>query len=248
MSRQVRLAVFAVAAASVAALLAVALLGLPHFGQHHHPYRTAAVKAAIAHRTANAVSAVNFDSRGLDTLGEESILLGSAVGVAALLRISRDEAVTRPAGGGRVLESTGMAGVVALGVTIVVGFNVVAHGHLTPGGGFQGGVVLATGFHLLYVAGRYQSLERLRPAVVFEVGEAAGAIAFAGIGIAGLIATGSFLTNFLGWGTFGDLFSAGTVPILNIAVGVEVASGIVILLTRFLEQDLTIAAAGGAPL
>jgi multicomponent Na+:H+ antiporter subunit B len=39
---------------------------------------------------------------------------------------------------------------------------------------------------------------------------------------------------------WGSLLSAGTVPLLNIAVGVEVASGVVVLLTKFLDQALRI--------
>lgn len=239
MSRRARLTLIAFAAAGVGALLIAAFSGLPDFGSAHHPYRDAAVSAALTHRTPNVVSAINFDSRAIDTLGEEVILLASVVGVATLLRRAKGER-ERPLSGGRVMELTKFAGYQMTGATLLIGLNVIGHGHLTPGGGFQGGVVLATGLHLLYVAGRYRALERVRPLPAFELGEAAGASAFAGLGIAGLAATGGFLANLWPPGSFGHLLSAGTVPLLNVAVGIEVASGIVVLLAKFLEQALTI--------
>ena len=240
MSRRGRFTVFLVGAGCIGALLVLSFLKLPWFGTTTHQYRDHAVAAAIDHATANTVSSVNFDQRAIDTLGEETILLGSVVGAAALLRPGREEREAKPRGGGRVMESTRLTGYLVLGVTLILGVDVVVHGHVTPGGGFQGGVVLATGLHLVYVAGRYPALERLRPRGLFEVGEGAGAAAFAGLGVAGMAVAGSFLANLLPYGTFGDLLSAGSVPLLNVAVGLEVASGTVILLAKFLEQAIRI--------
>jgi multicomponent Na+:H+ antiporter subunit B len=236
MNPPARMVVFGVGAGGLAVLFALAFAKMPAFGSVIHLYRTLAVRAAVAHRTANVVSSINFDQRGLDTLGEETILLASVVGAAVLLRPSHEESQRRPPPQVRVLEITRLAGYVLLPVTLIVGFDVVTHGHLTPGGGFQGGVVLATGLHLLYVSSGYQALERLRPLGVYETGEAVGAAAFGGLGLAGIVVAGEFLANILPLGTFGQLLSAGTIPILNVAVGLEVASGMVVLLANFLQQ------------
>lgn len=235
-----RLVLFATGATGVAALAVLAILRLPSFGGTYHPYRTHAIGAAVLHHTANVVSSINFDQRGLDTLGEESILLASVIGAAVLLRPGKEETERRSLSGGRMLESTRLIGYLLMPITLVVGLDVIAHGHLTPGGGFQGGVVLGTGIHLLYVAGSYTALERIRPVGAIEWGEAVGAAAFACLGIAGLLVAGAFLANIIPTGTFGQLFSAGTVPVLNGAVGVEVASGVAILLAKFLEQAIQV--------
>jgi multicomponent Na+:H+ antiporter subunit B len=246
MSRPLRLVVFAAGAGGTAALFLLAVLDMPPFGSRFHPYRNHSVPAALAHATANVVSSVNFDQRGMDTLAEESILFASVVVVATLLRKTDDEE-WRKERRGRVLDSTLLMGWILLPYTLLLGFDVVAHGHLTPGGGFQGGVVLGTGIHLLYVAGRYDMLRRVRPIRPFEWGEAIGTGAFACLGVAGVLATGAFLANVVPHGTFGTLLSAGTVPILNGAVGVEVASGVVVLVSAFLDQaiGLETAPAGG---
>ena len=86
MSREARYIVLAVGTAALGAALAWAFLLMPTFGGTFHPYRDAAATAALSHATANVVSSVNFDQRGFDTLGEETILLASVVGVAVLLR------------------------------------------------------------------------------------------------------------------------------------------------------------------
>jgi multicomponent Na+:H+ antiporter subunit B len=123
---------------------------------------------------------------------------------------------------------------------MMIGLLTVAHGALTPGGGFQGGVVLGSGLHLLYVAGSYRALERLRPLEGFEYGEALGAGAFACFGVATALVGTVFLGNLLPLGTFGELFSSGSVLLLSVAVGVEVASGTVVLLAGFLTQAIAV--------
>lgn len=235
---------FAVGAAGVAVLFGLAFARMPAFGGMVHLYRDLAVRAAVSHHTANVVSSVNFDQRALDTLGEETILIGSVIGASVLLRPSQEESEGRPSATGRTLESTKLAGYVLLPVTLIVGFDVVAHGHLTPGGGFQGGVVLATGLHLLYVSGSYQALDRLRPLALYDAGDALGASLFAALGIAGIVGTGAFLANIIPMGTFGQLLSAGTVPVLSIVVGIEVGCGMMVLLTHFLDQDIVVYMSG----
>lgn len=243
MNRAARLVVFGVGAVALAVLLGFALVRMPGFGAAWHPYRDAAVTAALRHATANVVSSVNFDQRGLDTFGEEVILLASVLGATTLLRPSDDEQRREPPGAGRVLQGTQLAGYVFLPITLVIGADVVAHGQLTPGGGFQGGVVLGTGIHLLYVAGSYPALRRLRPLQWYEYGEAAGMAGVVALGVAGLAAGAGFLANALPTGQLAQLVSAGTVPLFSVSIGVEVASGVVVLLAGFLEQDLAISSA-----
>lgn len=240
MTRRLRLLLFAGGAAATGLLLVLGVLGLPHFGSSFHPYRDLAVPAAVAHKTANVVSSINFDLRGLDTLGEETILLASVVGAAVLLRAADDEGETRPLARGRMLDSTRLVGYLLLPITMLIGLDTVVHGALTPGGGFQGGVVLGTGIHLLYVAGSYRALQRVGPPEVFEYGEALGTGAFTCVGIAGLLAGTGFLGNLLPKGAFGSLLSSGSVLLLSAAVGVEVASGVVVLLASFLRQALRV--------
>lgn len=239
MTRRVRLVLFAAAASGLAVLCLLAFFDMPRFGGTDHPYRNLAIPAAVAHATANVVSAVNFDQRGLDTFAEESILIASVLAVATLLRRADDEQY-RESGGGRVLDATVLTGWVMLPVGLIVGLDVIAHGHLTPGGGFQGGIVLGTAIHLMYVAGRYEILQRVRPLRPFEWGEAFGTGAYACVGIAGILVAGAFLDNFLSYGSFGTLFSSGTVELLNGAVGVEVASGIIIVISRFIDQAVAL--------
>jgi multicomponent Na+:H+ antiporter subunit B len=239
----VRLVLFLVAAAVFAAAFTAACTDLPRFGTSSHPYGSRAVSAALEHRTANVISAINFDQRALDTLGEESILFGSVLGALALLRRARDEDRGDPEPG-RVLPSTRLFGAGLLPVTVLVGAYVVAHGQLSPGGGFQGGVVLATGLHLAYVAADYRVLRRVRPLAVFAALDAVGAGAFAALGLAGLITGAAYLQNVLPLGTFNQLSSAGLVPLVNAAVGLEVASGVIVLIAQFLDQAVEIVSPG----
>lgn len=239
MSRRARIGLFWGAAAVIAVMLALACAGLPHFGTGAHPYGARAVAVSLRQHTANVVSSVNFDQRAFDTLGEESILFAAVLGTVVLLRQARDERQGSPRSG-RVLPSTRLLGVVLLPVALLTGVYVIAHGQLSPGGGFQGGVVLATGLHLAYLAADYRVLERIRPLAVLDVADAVGAGAFAALGFAGIIAGAAYLQNVLPLGTFNTLTSGGLVPVINAAVGVEVGSGVVVLLAHFIDQAIEI--------
>ncbi|MFE5812463.1 MnhB domain-containing protein [Streptomyces sp. NPDC056479] len=240
MNPRTRLGIVALGLAGLAALLVAACLQLPDFGGDRHPYGERAVHASLDRHTANTIASVNFDQRAFDTLGEMTILFAAVVGCVVLLRQTRDEhrAPPEPAD---VAPPVRRYALVVLPIALVVGLYVIAHGQLSPGGGFQGGVVTATSLHLLYLGADYRALERIRPVGLFEVGDALSASAYLVTGLAGLIGGTAFLANtLLPYGTFNTLSSGGTVPLLNAAVGMEVACAVVVLLARFLDQAVEI--------
>ncbi|MFF7754552.1 MnhB domain-containing protein [Streptomyces sp. NPDC007971] len=240
MSRRLRLWLLAMGGAGVAALLVAAGLDLPAFGGRWHPYGERAVRASLARHIANTIASVNFDQRAYDTLGEMSILFAAVLGCVVLLREARDEQRAQPEPA-RVARPVRRYALIVLPVALVTGVYVVAHGQLSPGGGFQGGVVAATALHLLYLGADYGALERVRPLGAFELSDALGVCAYLALGLAGLLAGTAFLANtLLPYGTFNTLSSGGTVPLLNAAIGVEVASAVVLLLAGFLDQAVEI--------
>ena len=247
MSARGRTALFLAGAAGLAVFLVWGYAGLPDFGHYLGPYGDVLNAVAVPERhITDVVTAVNFDYRGFDTLGEEFILFAAVVGVAILLRAQRDEEEREPLefAFGRSAPRTSDAvrglAIGLVGPTVVTGVYIVVHGHLTPGGGFQGGVVLATALLLVYLAGEYSFLRRAAPISLIEVSEAIGAGAFALIGFAGLIGGVAYLENVLPLGDIGALNSAGTVPLINLSVGLEVAAGFVLILVEFLEQTLMV--------
>ena len=237
-----------VGAVGAGVLLVIAAGELPHLGDVPHPYAGRAVSAALSRDTANVVSSVNFDLRAFDTLGEEFVLFAAAVSALLLLRRFHDEdeeAGEESPGPRDVWSAVNLVGFALLAPTVMVGLYVVAHGAVSPGGGFQGGAVLATGLHLAYLAGDYRVLRRIRPVAVFDVAEAVGAAGFVLLGVSALFVGDPFLTNWLPTGALADLASAGMVELFNVAVGMEVASALVLLLAKFLDQALVVRGGGG---
>lgn len=247
MTRRARLIVLALGGAGLAALLIAACFDLPRFGGRWHPYGDRAVHASLARRTANTIASVNFDQRAFDTLGEMSILFASVLGTVVLLRQTRDEKRALPQPEEVALPVRRYA-LVVLPVAFVAGLYVIAHGQLSPGGGFQGGVVAATALHLLYLGADYRALERIRPVGLYEICDALAACAYVVTGLAGVLAGTAFLANtLLPYGTFNTLSSGGIVPVLNAAIGMEVACAVVVLLARFLDQAVEIEEESGKP-
>jgi multicomponent Na+:H+ antiporter subunit B len=244
-SRRVRAVLALVALAGLAALAALAVTGLDDVGDPPGP-NADDVPVLLAHerKVANAVNGVTYDMRATDTLGEELILFVAAVGAAVLLRAARPQHDDEGSGGEedeRGPSTSGalrVAGAVLVAPVLVLGAYVVTHGQLTPGGGFQGGVILAGALLLVYAAGQVVALERVRPVALVEVAEATGALAFALVALGGIVFSGALLANFLGLAPMGSLLSGGTVPVLSLATGVEVTGALTLILTEFLDQAL----------
>jgi len=130
---------------------------------------------------------------------------------------------------------------------LIFGLYVVVHGHLSPGGGFQGGAVMATGGALLLVARSYERITARIRKNTMKICEAVGLLMFITAGLSGLLMGGAFLRNWLAHS--GALFStpvaygsnpgvlntAGLIPLLNIAVGIEVLGGLTIILLYMLS-------------
>jgi multicomponent Na+:H+ antiporter subunit B len=239
MTPRARGAVGAVGLLGLAALLGWGVGGLPAFGRYHGPYGLVlnAVEPRERH-AANVVSAVVFDYRGIDTLGEELMLFCAVMGVAFLLRERRAED-TRGIRDRVTSDALRAVGLVAVPVVVLLALDLVAHGYLTPGGGFQGGVVAAAALLLVYLAGEWGAMRRAAPLVVVDVAEAGGAAGFVVVGLATLVAGGAFLENMLPLGTFGKLTSAGTIPVANWCAGLEVAAAFVLLFLEFLEEVMS---------
>jgi multicomponent Na+:H+ antiporter subunit B len=224
------------ALAVVAAVLVWGLVGLPDFGHYRGPYGLVLNRVAVDERhVTNVVTAVVFDYRGFDTLGEELILFTAAIAVALLARDVR-EPQTRSKRDAVVGDAWRAVGLAAVGPVVVLGFYVVAHGTITPGGGFQGGVVLMAGVALIYLAGEYRAFLDLSPTRLVDFVEGAGAAAFVATGLAAIALGGEYLHNFLPFGTGGTLASGGSMVILSVATALEVAAALVLLLHEFLEE------------
>lgn len=107
------------------------------------------------------------------------------------------------------------------------GIYVVLHGHLTPGGGFPGGVIIAAAFIMLLLSYGFEgSMEKINT-IQAEASESFGAVILVGLGLVGILMVGSFFKEVFPLGTLGNLISAGNLPILNIGVGIKVAAGLV---------------------
>jgi len=201
---RLRRRVFLAAAAVAGVLLLWGLTGLPDYGVYNGPYGDVLNRVAVAERKAtNVVASVTFDYRGVDTMGEEFILFAAVLGVAILLRAQRGETEQPPDedAADRHAPATSNAvrvvGLALVGPVVLFGVYVVTHGHLTPGGGFQGGVVLATAALLSYLSGEYMTLRRVSPEVVTDTAESVGAAAYVAIGLLGVAAGSVFLANVL---------------------------------------------------
>lgn len=240
--KALRMVLFAAGAIGIAAVYALGARGLDPVGSWRGACGEVLNAVAVGERHAtDVVSAVNFDYRGIDTLGEEFILFASVVAVAAILRRQDDEEdeddvpEPRPAPDSDAVRLLGVALVPA---TTIFGLYMVTHGAVSPGGGFQGGVVLASVPLVVYLCAGARTYLRIAPPALAKAAEATGAAGYIAVGVLGVLAAKQFLENVLPLGTPGDVWSAGTIFFLNLAVGVAVAAGFVELLSSFIEELL----------
>jgi len=119
---------------------------------------------------------------------------------------------------------------------LLFGVYVVVHGHLTPGGGFPGGVIMAAAILMLLLAYGREKAQGIVSSLQADVAESLGGLILVALGILAILLTSSaFLTNnIIPMGTFGNLFSAGIIPFLNIGVGIKVAAGLITIIYAML--------------
>ena len=114
------------------------------------------------------------------------------------------------------------------------GIYIILFGHLTPGGGFAGGVILASSYVLLMLAFGREFVQKNLPSSVASRLDCLGAFLFALIAVLGLVFGGTLFVNFLYReylpGTPFDLVSAGTIPLSNIAIGLKVGASLFLVI------------------
>ena len=125
-----------------------------------------------------------------------------------------------------------------VGMIFLYGIYIILHGHLTPGGGFGGGVVLALGFMSVLLDYRRDfTLKWLRPEVLKNI-EHSAPLLFLALRLAGMALGGAFLANFLAPGRVFHLLSSGLTLPLNILIGIKVGLSLFLVVLALAEFDL----------
>jgi len=239
---------FAVAAAGLVACYLWAFAGLPGFGGYPGPYGQEILRMAVQQTNATGVvSAINFEYRGFDTVGEEFILFVAATGVAIVLRMLRGErerSAVDEAADRNVPPTSSAVRMVALlctGPVVLAGWWLASHAQTDPSGGFQGGVMLATAFVLIYLSGEFLVFKRISPIDLTDVAEAVGAAGFAAVGVSAVAMGLPYLTNYLPLGQVpGAVSSSGTIALISFFVGIEVAAAFILIVGELLDQTLLV--------
>ena len=121
-------------------------------------------------------------------------------------------------------------------IALVFGLYIILHGNISPGGGFQGGVVVASVVILVYLGYGYRTAIKTFNLEALHILEAVAAILYIAIACIGIFAGGSFAQNvFYNLGETGELLSGGTVSYMNYAVGFKVFTGIAFLILMMLS-------------
>jgi len=127
------------------------------------------------------------------------------------------------------------------GIICIYGIYIVVHGHLTPGGAFAGGIILAGAFILLILAFGSEVIKLRKEETGSSVTESFSILVTLILATAGLlIGSKVFFNNYLPKGEVGELVSAGAVPLYNILIGIEVAAAIITIflaLIIFKEEE-----------
>ncbi len=195
----------------------------------------------------NLVSAIYLGYRAFDTLGETIVLLVAVSGTIGMISHS-GRFLARGFGDSRVELETGLPETplmrtdlldVVTGklgpIVLLFGLYVMLFGHLSPGGGFQGGVVIASGIVFLSLGSKRDSAMKLQEARVLSGLEAVGFLLLVSAGVIGIP---------LGVGLFGNPISAdsaykvGYIILLNSLIGLKVGAGIAFMCIAMLDKEV----------
>jgi multicomponent Na+:H+ antiporter subunit B len=183
---------------------------------------------------ANIITGILLTYRGFDTLGEVAVLFMVAAGVGLVLgergSRPRDVGSAEPETRAASSELVQNGAAVLYPLISIFAAYIVMNGHLSAGGGFQGGAIIASGVMLLLLA---KPEYRIHHGFLGTTESLAGVL-FVLAGIAGLMFAGGFLdSRILPLGRFGALFSAGAIPIMSVLLGVKVGCELSVIIDRF---------------
>jgi len=168
------------------------------------------------HNIPNMVTGVVVGYRGFDTVGELIVLFLAVMGLQAVIKTNRDS-VPR-------IIFTKASPILNGGTKIMYPFiflfsiYIIIHGHLSPGGGFQGGAMLATGVLLNALCCGKQ------PAASVKYAEGASGFTVVLLGIISVLFLGYFMGNYMKFGHFGGLISGGILSVFYILIGMKVGT------------------------
>ena len=179
---------------------------------------------------ANAVTTVVVYFRGFDTLGEIAVLFIASLGIGLMLHSNTRCEIK--AKSNFMLKT---ASKILFPIIMLFGIYVIIYGHLSPGGGFQGGVIIASGVLLLLISDKSFEVSH---ALIIALETFAG-VSYVLIGLIGLLVLDKFLGNFLpnNISDMGLLFSGGIIPIIYIIVGIKVGSEMSMIVQNLVNRD-----------
>ncbi len=178
---------------------------------------------------ANAVTTVVVYFRGFDTLGEIAVLFIASLGLGLML--DENKQCDLKAKSNFMLQT---ASKLLFPIIMLFGIYVMVYGHLSPGGGFQGGVIIASGILLLLIS--FNEFEV--PHSVVSLLEIFAGASYVIIGLIGLLVLDRFLGNFLpnDISNMGMLLSGGIIPIIYIIVGIKVGSEMSVISENLIKR------------
>ncbi|WP_273126912.1 hydrogen gas-evolving membrane-bound hydrogenase subunit E [Bacillus weihaiensis] len=182
----------------------------------------------------NIVTSVLYDYRAFDTLGETTVLLTAATILAFMVPIRK---AAMPSASFTIFVDKTVKWMIPY--LAVLGAYLIFFGHLSPGGGFVGGVVLATIPILLTITFGVEVSEYAINPAYKKLIEDIGVIGFIFLGLLGMWTGSHFLANgqaYFGLGNPGELVSAGIIPFLNVLIGIKVGAGLVIIFNSLVKE------------
>jgi multicomponent Na+:H+ antiporter subunit B len=222
------------------AALIYGTLDMPHYGDpaapvHHH------VAPAYLHDTPgeigvpNVVTSVLASYRGYDTLGEVTVIFTAGAGVLALLGY-RTRRRNSQGPGNRKLVVLRVIAKLFFPMILLFALYVLFHGDYGPGGGFQAGVIFATGFILYALAFGLGNAQRVIPHRLLRIMAAVGVLIYAGVGIESMLLGGKFLE----YKVLADDPVAGQhlgIMLIELGVGITVAAVVLIIYYGFVSRQ-----------
>lgn len=185
------------------------------------------------------ITAIIFDYRGYDTLFETIVLFTALICVLSILS-NDDKKKFKSISKFKSSIPTENICHLMIPFVLMFSFSIIFHGHLTPGGGFQGGVIIASVFILLVIIGNKEESRKILSKRQIKIFLVIGLFIYIGIGLIGLFLNKNFLANrsigFPPIGQMGELFSGGTLIWINMGVGLTVSGIIIQIFYAFIEN------------